>query len=101
MHTVLFVCLFSRINTMGYFLIVYQYKHYNSIRYVTFVVDLSLHLDVFTVTVDNFNIHRVRKKRGHVIFNYNSRISWSISIIFIPLETGRNEHSTVTCNLVT
>ena len=30
------------------------------------------------------------KKRGHVIFNYNSRIPWSISIIFIPLETGMN-----------
>ena len=38
------------------------------------------------------NIHRVRKKRGHVtcIFNYNSRISWSIFIIFVPLETGMN-----------
>ena len=31
-----------------------------------------------------------RKKRGHVIFNYNSRISWSIFIIFVPLETGIN-----------
>jgi len=30
------------------------------------------------------------KKRGHVIFNYNSRIPWSIFIIFIPLETGMN-----------
>jgi len=30
------------------------------------------------------------EKRGHVIFNYNSRISWSIFIIFIPLETGMN-----------
>jgi len=30
------------------------------------------------------------KKRGHVIFDYNSRISWSIFIIFIPLETGMN-----------
>jgi len=30
------------------------------------------------------------KKRGHVIFNYNSRISWSIFIIFVPLETGMN-----------
>jgi len=27
------------------------------------------------------------KKRGHVIFNYNSRIFWSIFIIFVPLET--------------
>ena len=35
-------------------------------------------------------LHRVRKKRGHVIFNYNSRIPWSIFIIFIPLETGMN-----------
>ena len=35
-------------------------------------------------------VHRVRKKRGHVIFNYNSRIPWSIFIIFIPLETGMN-----------
>jgi len=30
------------------------------------------------------------KKRGHVIFNYNSRISWSIFIICVPLETGMN-----------
>ena len=36
------------------------------------------------------NVHRVRKKRGHVIFNYNSRISRSIFIIFIPFETGMN-----------
>jgi len=35
-------------------------------------------------------IHRVRKKRGHVIFNYNSGISWSIFIISVPLKTGRN-----------
>ena len=33
-------------------------------------------------------LHRVRKKRGHVIFDYKSRISWWIFIIFIPLETG-------------
>jgi len=26
------------------------------------------------------------EKRGHVTFNYNSRISWSIFIIFVPLE---------------
>ena len=31
-------------------------------------------------------IHRVRKKRGHVIFNYNSGISWSIFIISVPLK---------------
>jgi len=30
------------------------------------------------------------KKRGHFIFNYNSRIFWSIFIIFVPLETGVN-----------
>ena len=30
------------------------------------------------------------KKRGYVIFNYNSRIFWSILIIFVPLETGVN-----------
>ena len=30
------------------------------------------------------------KKRGHVIFNYNSRISRSIFIIFVPLKTGMN-----------
>ena len=35
-------------------------------------------------------LHRVREKRGRVIFNYNSRISWSIFIIFAPLETGMN-----------
>ena len=30
------------------------------------------------------------KKRGHVIFDYNSRNSWWIFIIFIPLETEMN-----------
>ena len=35
-------------------------------------------------------LHRVRKKRSHVIFNYNSRIHYSILIIFLPLETGMN-----------
>jgi len=39
---------------------------------------------------NTFDIHRVRKKRGHAIFNYNSRILWSISTIFVPLETGIN-----------
>ena len=30
------------------------------------------------------------EKRGHVIFNYNSRISGSIFIIFVPFKTGMN-----------
>jgi len=30
------------------------------------------------------------KKRGHVIFHYSSGISWSIFIIFVPLETKIN-----------
>jgi len=32
----------------------------------------------------------VREKRCHIIFDYNSGISWSICIVFIPLETGMN-----------
>jgi len=35
-------------------------------------------------------LHRVRKKRRHVIFDYNSRLSWWIFISFLPLETGMN-----------
>jgi len=35
-------------------------------------------------------IHCVRKKRGHIIFDHKSRISWWIFIILIPLETGTN-----------
>jgi len=35
-------------------------------------------------------VHRVRKKRSHVIFDYNSRLSWCIFIFFLPLETGMN-----------
>ena len=42
------------------------------------------------IFITTLPIHRVRKKRGHAIFNYNSRISWSIFIIFVPLETGMN-----------
>ena len=45
---------------------------------------------VVVVVVLLLLLHRVRKKRGHLIFNYNSRILWSIFIIFIPLETGMN-----------
>jgi len=30
------------------------------------------------------------EKRGHVIFDYNSCLSWWIFIIFLPLETGMN-----------
>jgi len=29
-------------------------------------------------------------KRCHFIFDYNSRISWSIFIFFSPMETGMN-----------
>ena len=42
------------------------------------------------ITLLCHKVHRVRKKRGHVIFNYNSRIFWSIFIIFVLLETGVN-----------
>jgi len=41
---------------------------------------------IFAAAKVSFLIHRVRKKGGHVIFNYNSRISWSIFIIFVPSE---------------
>jgi len=37
-----------------------------------------------------FLLHCVWKKRCHFIFDYNSRISWWIFIIFIPLETRMN-----------
>jgi len=40
-------------------------------------------------------LHRVRKKRGHVIFDYKSRISWLIFLIFKPLETGTNTPQSV------
>jgi len=42
------------------------------------------------VIVCIFNIYTVSGKKGHDIFNYKSRIPWSIFIIFIPLETGMN-----------
>ena len=35
------------------------------------------------------NIHRVRKK-GATLFSTITRISWSIFILFVPLETGIN-----------
>ena len=34
--------------------------------------------------------YTVSRKKGHVIFDYKSRISWCFFIIFIPLETGTN-----------
>jgi len=30
------------------------------------------------------------KKTCHFVFDYNSGISWSIFILFVPVETGRN-----------
>ena len=38
----------------------------------------------------SYRLYTVSGKRGHVIFNYSSRIPWSIFIIFVPLETGMN-----------
>jgi len=38
----------------------------------------------------NSNLHRVRKKRGHAVFNYNSRISWSIFITFVSIGNRMN-----------
>ena len=43
---------------------------------------------IYSSYKNGVKLHRVRKKRGYVIFNYNSRIHWSIFIIFIQLETG-------------
>ena len=37
------------------------------------------------------------EKRGHVIFNYNCRISWSIFTIFCTIG-NRNEYFTTICN---
>ena len=46
---------------------------------------------MFLNTLQNYYINTpCPEKRGHVIFNYDSRIPWSIFIIFIPLETGMN-----------
>ena len=45
-------------------------------------------------------LHRVRKKRCHVIFDYNSRLSWLIFIIFFTVK-NMNEYCTISCNLLT
>ena len=46
------------------------------------------HLNTYVPLHGNYTVSG--KKRGHVIFNYNSRILWSIFVIFVPLETGIN-----------
>ena len=40
------------------------------------------------------------EKRGHVIFNYNTRISWSIFLYFL-YHWNRNKHSTIAYTLLT
>jgi len=52
------------------------------------------------VTIHNHSTPCPVKKRGHVIFDYNSRISWSIFYNFYTIG-NRNEYSTITCNLLT
>ena len=57
-------------------------------------MDIKPHL----IHVCKVQIHRVRKKRGHVISDYNSRLSWWI---FISFTIGnRNEYCAVICNLL-
>jgi len=47
-------------------------------------------LDCNILCIKSINsVHRVRKK-GHIIFDYNSRLSWWIFIILLPLEIGMN-----------
>ena len=42
-----------------------------------------------TQNIQYIYVHRVQKKRGHVIFDYNSRLLVDF-YIFFPLETGMN-----------
>ena len=60
--------------------------------YLKILLLLLLHTTGTAVTSNTVHLllHCVWKKRGHVIFNYNSGISWSIFIIFVPLKTGMN-----------
>ena len=41
------------------------------------------------------SLHCVQKKTPTYIFNYNSGISWSIFIIFVPVEIKRNKYPTI------
>jgi len=62
-----------------------------SVNHVIKIVSFHWSLLVFVFCLSFGSKYTVSgKKRGHVIFNYKSRIPWSISIIFIPLETGMN-----------
>jgi len=71
---------------------VYTYKHKHLHSAVVQHMDLYTykHKHLHTAVVQHMDLHRVREKRGHVILHYSSGISWSIFIIFVPLETGMN-----------
>jgi len=40
------------------------------------------------------------KNTCHFVFDYNSDISWSIFILFVPMETGRNTLQFTHCILI-
>jgi len=66
----------------GYIKLLHRRSNYRlAMSYSTYISIPIFYVHMYTVS---------GKKRGHVIFNYNSRILWSIFIIFIPLETGMN-----------
>ena len=47
-------------------------------------------MSIHYTTCYKLTLYTVSEKRGHVIFDYNSRTSWSIFYNFLPLETGMN-----------
>jgi len=59
-------------------------------QYIYVCVHVHDHRPIILWNLSFVKLHRVWKRRGHVIFDYNSRTSWSIFIIFIPLEIGMN-----------
>ena len=58
------------------------------------------HISIVLISVLVHETTLCQEKSCHFIFEYNSRISWSIFAIFFT-SGHRNEHSTIPCNLLT
>ena len=54
------------------------------------VVGLCVHLVFNEATENDLILHCVQKKTPTYVFDYKSSISWSIFILFVPMEREMN-----------
>jgi len=75
-------------------LFIHSFIHIRLIAEMTYIPVSAFIAYRTSVYLNHVSLYRLctpcTEKRGNVIFNYNSRIFWSIFIIFVPLQTGIN-----------